>query len=291
MEIMKTLAHRSAKFGSLCAILFGLAPGAFAADLILQKVPSAAPELTTAQRQDQAGAFALISYERADLPTKARTLYVSSGKDLKQASKIIDNQTATNFDFAAEDAAPTTIIDLGKVAPVNRLSAIYTPRAGNMKFYVMQALPAGAENTAQSVKLSEATLAGMQAVGSATDDGTQGSAAIEFPETSGRYVMVRWTPAGDANSSFTLAEVAAFNGENGRLFAANTGGPESISADQLQSSDGKTMMDGKTMIEAKDMPGEGPAESAPQSPGEGPPPTLPQPPPFTFVPVLVPNSR
>ena len=288
---MKTLTLRSAKLGTICSFLLGAAPGAFAADVVLQKVPSFTVEKASAAGgQDQTGSFGLISYTAADGGPKGRALYVSSGNDLKQASNMIDDKAATTYDFAAEDGSPTTIIDLGKVSQVRRLSAIYAPRAGSMHFYVMQALPAGADNIPQSVNLSDATVATMKSVGSATDDGTLGTAAVEFPETVGRYVMVRWTPAAKADTSFSLAEIAAFGGQNNRLLAANTGGPDRISADQLQSSDGKTMLDGKTMIEAKDMPGEGPAESAPQSPGEGPPPTLPQPPPFTFVPVLVPNS-
>jgi hypothetical protein len=290
MEIMKTLTMRSAKLGTICSLLLGAAPGVFAADVVLQKVPSVTMEKASAPTDEQVGSFALISYTAADPQAKARALYVSSGNDLKQASNIIDDKAATTYDFAAEDGSPTTIIDLGKVSPVNRISAVYAPRAGKMQFYVMQSLPAGAENIPQSVNLPDATVAALKSVGAASDDGTLGRAAVEFPETTGRYVMVRWTPAGQADTSFSLAEVAAFGGQNNRLLAANNSASDRISADQLQSSDGKTMMDGKTMIEAKDMPGEGPAESAPQSPGEGPPPTLPQPPPFTFVPVLVPTS-
>jgi hypothetical protein len=118
----------------------------------------------------------------------------------------------------------------------------------------------------------------MTPVGAAEDDGSQGRASVDFPETSGRYVMVRWTPAVQQDSSFSLAEIAAIGGtgNSNQLLAANIGGG-AVSTDEAQS-DGKTMMDGKTMIDSKDMP------------GEGPPPTLPQPPPFTFVPVLVPNS-
>ncbi len=288
---MKTLTLRSAKLGTICSLLLGAAPGAFAADVVLQKVPSFTVEKASAPTDDEVGSFALISYAAADAPATARALYVSSGNDLKQAKNIIDDKPSTTYDFAPEDGSPTTIIDLGKASSVKRLSAMYAPRAGSMKFYVMESLPAGAENMPQSVNLPDATFAAMKSVGSTTDDGTLGTAAVEFPETTGRYVMVRWMPAAQADTSFSLAEVAAFGGQNNRLLAANNSGREGISAEQLQSSDGKTMLDGKTMIEAKDMPGEGPAESAPQSPGEGPPPTLPQPPPFTFVPVLVPNSQ
>ncbi|MFN2476085.1 MAG: hypothetical protein ABR526_07075 [Chthoniobacterales bacterium] len=293
---MKTLTSRSAKLGTICSLLLGAAPGAFAADVVLQKVPSFTVEKASTPTDEEVGSFALISYTAAAVPTTARALYVSSGDNLQQAGNMIDDKVATTYDFASEDGSPTTIIDLGKTSSVRRLSAAYAPRAGSMQFYVMDSLPAGAENMPQSVNLSEETVATLKPVATATDDGTMGRAAAEFPGTTGRYVMVRWTPAAQANTSFSLAEVAAFDDQNKRLLAANNGGREGMSADELQTSDGKTMldgktvMDGKTMLESKDMPGEGPAESAPQSPGEGPPPTLPQPPPFTFVPVLVPNS-
>ena len=72
---------------------------------------------------------------------KARALYVSSGSDVRQANKMIDDQTSTTYNFAAEDGSPTTVIDLGKSVSVRRLSAVYAPRAGKMEFYVLQSLP------------------------------------------------------------------------------------------------------------------------------------------------------
>ena len=247
----------------------------------------------------------------SDIHAKARALYVSSGTDVRQANNMIDDQTATNYTFAAEDGTPTTVIDLGKASTVSRISAVYSAGAGNMEFYVLPSLPAGTDSASQvsspgadgaspspemapkSVRLDEAAFAGLKPVGSATDGGSEGRASVDFAPTTGRYVMVRWLPATQQDRSFTVAEVAAF-GQGSTLLAANTSAA-GTDADEDESAtrgatDGKTMLDGKTMIDAKDMPGEGPAEGAPQSPGEGPPPTLPQPPPFTFVPVLVPNS-
>jgi hypothetical protein len=248
-----------------------------------------------------------------DIHAKARALYVSSGSDVRQANNMIDDQTATSYTFAAEDGTPTTVIDLGKTSTVSRISAVYSPGAGNMEFYVLPSLPAGnvdstvqvnspgadgasptPETAPKTVRLDDAAFASLKPVGSATDGGSQGRASVDFAPTTGRYVMVRWMPASQQDRSFTLAEVAAF-GQGSTLLAANTSAATNNAADEDETTmsgatDGKTMLDGKTMIDAKDMPGEGPAEEAPQSPGEGPPPTLPQPPPFTFVPVLVPSS-
>ena len=249
---------------------------------------------TKTAADDKTGSFGLIAYNHTDIHAKARALYVSSGSDLKQANNMIDDQQATSYSFAAGDGTPTTVIDLGAARNVRRASAVYSARPGKMNFYVMQSLPKTTGAAPQALTLDDATLGSMEPVASFEDDGTQGRASVQFPETTGRYLMVRWTPAAQAETSFTLAEVAALGGAQGTtLLAANTAVNAAETTDEsdstAQTSDGKTMLDGKTVIDAKDMPGEGPAEE-PQSPGEGPAPSLPQPPPFTFVPVLVPIS-
>lgn len=273
--------------------------------------------------KESSDSFALISNDLTDIHAKARALYVSSGSELKNANHMIDDQPATSFSFAADDAAPVTVIALGKDSTLRRLSAVYAARPGTIEFYVLQSLPAGQtdgtvelnvpgdqpaeeasitptpENVPKALKLDESAFAAMKSVGSVTDDGTQGRAAIDFPATSGRYVMVRWIPAAQQDGAFSLAEVAAF-GDSTTLLAANESGRSEASEGEGEStengiaSDGKTMVDGKDMADgkdmgdAKDMPAEGPAEEAP--PAEGPPPSLPDPPPFTFIPVLLPVS-
>jgi hypothetical protein len=83
------------------------------------------------------------------------------------------------------------------------------------------------------------------------------------------------------NTSFSVAEVAAFGAGGANTLLAQNEDSEAARGDN------KSMGDGKTMIEAKDIPEEGPEETPP---GEGPPPSLPPPPPFTFVPVMSPTS-
>src|SRR5437762_5023923 len=61
-----------------------------------------------------AEAMAKANYNLADLHAKARTIFVSSGDDLKLANNMIDGQPGTAYAFAANDAAPATIIDLGR---------------------------------------------------------------------------------------------------------------------------------------------------------------------------------
>ena len=231
---------------------------------------------------DKSESLALISYNLTDLHAKARALYVSSGDDLKQANNMIDDQPATNYSFAANDAAPTTVVDLGKPTALRRISAVYSPRQGNVTFYVLQSLPGvSADNAPRSLRLDRVAQEDLKPVGSVTDDGT-GRAAIDFPTTTGRYIMVQWASAAQQDASFSVAEIAAFGGQPANLMAANASG---AGGGRIES-DGKTMLDGKDAKDFKESPAEGP-----EAPAEGPPPSLPPPPPFTFVPEIVPTSE
>ena len=239
---------------------------------------------------DKSESFALISYNLSDVHAKARALYVSSGDDLKQANNMIDDQLATSYSFAANDPAPTAIIDLGRVTNLRRISGLYLPRHGTVDFYVLQTLPgaratnsiqldANAESAPQTVRINDSVLADLKPVGSVVDDGT-GHAAIDFPSTTGRYIMLKWTPAARQDTAFSVTEIAAFGAGQGQaapsLMVANT--TLADSAEGL--SDGKDVKDFGDGKEAE--------EVAP--PGEGPPQNLPDPPPFVFVPQIVPVS-
>jgi len=234
---------------------------------------------------DKSENIALIGYNVTDLHAKARALYVSSGDDLKQANNMIDDQPATGFNFAANDAVPTAVVDLGKPTTLRRISAAYSSRQGNVDFYVLQSLPgemtasSGMENSTRTLKVNDASQKNLQPVGSVTDNGT-GRAAIDFPATTGRYIMVKWNSTVPQDASFSVAEIAAFGGANqsANLMSGSSRG-------EIES-DGKTVHDGKDGKDAKDVPAEGP-----ETPAEGPPPSLPDPPPFTFVPEILPNSE
>lgn len=289
MEIMRTLTFSLGKVsGPACCFLLWTAPAVLASDIVLQKVAPTTAQAAANPAQSRLGpqaTFALINYNLRDARTKARSLYVSSGDDLKLASSMVDDQVATSFGFSAEDKSPTAVIDLGKVCTVRRLAAIYSARPGSIDFYVMQSLPGtDGNNAASTVKFDSDALASLKRVGSVIDDGTQGRASIDFPETSGRYVMLRWVPAAHAETSFTVAEIVAFGPGGGSLLASN----RNFSTDQTTSertiaADSKDVGDSKDIADTKDIPEEGPSE--------GPPPRLPEPPPFTFIPQLVPVSE
>jgi hypothetical protein len=291
MEIMRTFTSSVGKvYGPACCLLLCTASGVLASDVVLQKVPintAQAPANPAQSRLGPEATFALLNYNLRDARTKARALYVSSGNDLKLASSMIDDQVATSFGFSAEDKSPTAVIDLGKVCTVRRLSAIYSARPGSVDFYVMQSLPGtDRDNFASTVKLDSNALASLKRVGSVIDDGTQGHASIDFPATSGRYVMLRWIPAAQADTAFTVAEVSAFGVGGGSLLASNGNFSSNQTASE-RTADSEDIADSKDVSDSKDIPEEGPEKP----PAEGPPPTLPEPPPFTFIPQLVPVSE
>ena len=264
-----------------------LTSSAWAGDILLQKVP-AAGDRPTARAAQTTTTVGLLNYERTSPRKQGHALYVSSGSDLAQANNMVDDQTSTSFGFSAADSAPTTVIDLGKICTVRKLSATYSPRAGGVDFYLLQTLPgiAPGEAIPQTWKLDDAVMSNLKPIGSRIDDGQQGKASVEFPAKTGRYVLVRWVPAAHADTAFTVAEVSAYGRDNlvasSGNFAANR-----TTADGKSLGDSKDMADSKDMGDNKDVPAEGP----PEAPAEGPPPTLPQPPPFTFIPQLVPLSE
>lgn len=259
----------------------GVYPSAAVSDFTMPRANKTAME-------SKARSFGLVSYNVTDVHGKTRALYVSSGDNVKEANNMVDGQPATNYSFAATDAAPTAVIDLGTATSLRRVSAVYSPRPGTtVNFYVLQTLPGTkanapmAEDVPATLRVTDATQENLQPVAAITDDGT-GRTAVDFPATTGRYVMVKWSAAGQQDASFSVAEIAAFGGgQSGNLMAANAGGAGA----GLMDSDGKTMQDGKDAKDYKEMPAEGP-----EAPAEGPPPGLPDPPPFTFVPEIVPTS-
>ncbi len=226
------------------------------------------PRPRTAKVANTAQTLAWIASNLTDLHARARALYVSSGTDIKEANNMIDAQPSTAYSFAASDASPITIIDLGKESKLHRLSAIYSPQQGRMEFYVLQTLPGGAA-LPNSYTLSDASVASMKTVGSVTNGGEEGRASVDFPETSGRYVMIKWNPSSHSDGSFSVAEIAAFGGSNAVDETIADGG-------RFQ---GTQVVEGKNVVESKDVPAEGPPEL---------PPDLPPPVPFTFIPEVSP---
>jgi hypothetical protein len=253
--------------------------------------------------EDNSAGFALINFNFSDVHAKARGLYASSG-DVNQVNYMIDDQPATAYQFARDDAAPTAVIDLGRERNLSRLAATYASQSGSIDFYVLRGLPvdrseesssngAGVQQISNfgqgtdlpdSLKISEVEFAGLKPVGSVISVG-EGRAAVDFPAVVGRYVMLKWHPAAAHGERFSIAQVAAF-GPAKRIggFAKEAEGDQRI--DGKETIDAKEGIDGKRILDNKDIPAEGPAEA----PAEGPPPALPLVPPFTFIPEVPPTS-
>jgi hypothetical protein len=284
MEIMKTCTLFRRKIATaLSCVLLTSASSLLASDLVLHKVPAAAP-----LRRDSI-TVGLVTYGSAS-QAAPRCLYVSSGSDVKLANNIVDPQPGRAYNFASNDATPTTVIDLGSARHINRVSAQLAPQQGSISVYVLQALPdtsidAAPSDLPSTFKMSADELAQMRPVARVNEDGSRGDLAADFAPTTGRYVMLRWNPAAK-DRAFTLAQVAAFGADDEQK-------PEPEKAKKRvrnnDVSDSKTVVDSKDLGESKDVPavGEGPAPVG-EGPG-APPPGLPPPPPFTFIPQIVPR--
>ncbi|MEP7078367.1 MAG: hypothetical protein ABI795_05000 [Chthoniobacterales bacterium] len=276
-----------AKYVSLTFDLAG--PGQLTG-LGVYAVPSVA-EVAAPRRAritNESASFGFIGYSAADLHSKARALYVSSGPAIGEANRMIDDQIATTYSFGPDDHAPLAILDLGKVAPLHRLAAACSAQPGKIDFYVLQSLPGTTERALpEQLRISENAFAALTPVGSIAQNANQEYGAVDFPTTSGRYVILRWTPAANGEGAFTIAEIAAFGPNNANTLLAANG---NVVGRQGSEEDKDAGLEEKGALEAKDVkdiPAEGPEEAPPS---EGPPPNLPIPPPFTFIPQLVPTS-
>jgi hypothetical protein len=240
---------------------------ASAGELLLHRVPAADPQ--PAQAANATVAF--VALENAQ--PQPHAVYVSSG-DENTAANLTDSRTSTTFGFSANDTAPTAVIDLGAKTQVQRIATKFSPRGGHVDFFVATTI---GDTAPELLRLDDSNL---HHVATVTDDGT-GRATAKFAATTGRYVVVKWTPA-QTDGNLVVAEVAAYGGQGDDQTVAKNNRNTAV-----DSSDGKTVLDSKQVIESKDVPAEGPQDV----PAEGPALGLPQPPPFVFVPELLPVSE
>jgi hypothetical protein len=222
----------------------------------------------------------------ADLHGQARIIFVSSGNDVRLANNMLDHQAASAYVFAPNDTIPAAIIDLGRALPINRISTFSTSRGASASFYVFDSLPADSGTSSpQTLPVDPQLLPGVRIVGTAADNET-GRVAIDFQETTARYVMICWTPSARV-SNFSVAEIAVLGPvTDSTLLVLNRGSARADNKNVRDSKDAKDSKDVKDF--SKEIPAEGPGEAQP--PAEGPPPSLPRSPPFVFIPRVVPTS-
>ena len=201
---------------------------------------------------------------------------------------MIDGQAGSAYTFATNDSTPATIVDLGRALPIKRISTFSASGSASATFYVFDTLPGDGSNPPVMLRVDPQLLGGFRTVGTGGDDGT-GRVAVDFQETSARYVMVAWTPSGPS-SNFSVAEIAVLGPvTSSTLLALNRISERSDHKNVRDSKDAKDVRDSKEAKDfSKEIPGEGPGEEQP--PAEGPPPSLPRTPPFVFIPRVTPTS-
>src|SRR5438034_207348 len=146
----------------------GIYSAAAASDFTMPRARKIAPA-------SSADAMAKANYNLADLHAKARTIFVSSGDDLKLAYNMIDGQPGTAYGFAANDAAPAAIFDLGHFVSVNRISTFSTPSSAAVTFYLLGALPGNnTGNLESSLRIDPQTLAAFRIIGNNRSDTSDG---------------------------------------------------------------------------------------------------------------------
>ncbi|MFL6584106.1 MAG: hypothetical protein ACJ8KU_06275 [Chthoniobacterales bacterium] len=138
------------------------------------------------------------NFNFANVHAKARVVFVSSGAT-DTARRMIDDNTATAFQFAPDDPRPTAIIELAEDARLHRVTAIHNMEAGKLEIYIADKLQSDPEDF-RAAKL----------VASVTETDGGGRAAVDFDAEGARYVALRWIPETATRNPFEFAEVGAF---------------------------------------------------------------------------------
>jgi hypothetical protein len=148
-----------------------------------------------------------LNFNFANLYSRARVVWVSSGsKDL--ASRMIDDDPTTGFEFSPNDPHPTVIIELSGDERLRRVSAVYETERGRLDIYLLSELR------------DPGILDNLKPVATIADNAGAGKAAAEFEPHGARYVALRWTPAAyrHGRDRFEIAEVGAFSDATPTIF-------------------------------------------------------------------------
>ena len=142
----------------------------------------------------------MLNFNFANLYARARIVFISSGSRAN-ATRMIDDDVITSFEFAPADAHPTVIVQLAEHERLHRVSAVYKMDKGRLDVFLLGQLGNDPGD------LSEA-----KPVASVTDTDGDGKAAVDFDPSGARYVALRWTPAEgvERTRGFEVAEVSAF---------------------------------------------------------------------------------
>jgi len=141
----------------------------------------------------------MLNFNFANLYARARIVFISSGVQ-EYATRMIDDDVISAFQFAPADPHPTVIVELADRERLHRVSAVYKMEKGRLDVFLLPDLGS-----------NPGDLSSARPIASVSDTDGDGKAAVDFDSHGARYVALRWTPA-DAKAAhgFEVAEVSAF---------------------------------------------------------------------------------
>lgn len=146
-----------------------------------------------------------IEFDFASLYTGTQVVYVSSG-EVKDAQRAIDDSIFSPFPFEAANAEAVMIIDLGASSSIYQINVISSAQPGTISVYAFPALPEVLRNPASEAPSAGGAAGSTPPIVDLPDgffdeisplrvietDGTTLRNSVSFPETSLRYVLLRW---------------------------------------------------------------------------------------------------
>jgi hypothetical protein len=141
-----------------------------------------------------------LNFNYANQYAQGRIVYVSSsGADW--ASRMIDDDAATSFSFAADDPHPTVVVALANRQRLHRISSISQMADARVEVYLLDGLGADPGD------LSHARL-----ISSAVGKNSDGTWNVTFEAQRASYVALRWVPEHPhrPHQAIEVAEINAF---------------------------------------------------------------------------------
>lgn len=129
--------------------------------------------------QTQSVQYGFTRMDVAKLRAKARIVYVSSGSRAA-ARRMIDGNDHTTFRFAANDPAPTVIVEFANVAQIGSVTALYKAGAGLFDVYLLDELGNPPSDLSRGRLVQAAVESG------------NAETVLSFDPQGARYIALRW---------------------------------------------------------------------------------------------------
>jgi hypothetical protein len=183
-----------------------------------------------------------INYDYANLRSRSRIAYVSSGSHLNEAYNMIDDNPETGYIFDPKDPAPIAVIELAESSEIQRVTSAYSKRPGRMEVYTLNEIPgitppspptliqntpadpgflrvsnplSGLLRRVQNagpeiINLPPSFFNDVKPIASVNSTDPVGQGAVNFKLRPLRYLLLRWMPAAPSETPFVVLEVNAF---------------------------------------------------------------------------------